>query len=79
MMGFVTSKYNEHCWLEFVLATNKETQEIKVSFLHPHGALPPAYKYPAVFDILQVRIVNVLIKVDPDTIINTETMELIIK
>lgn len=77
-MGFVTCK-NEHCWLECVLAKNEETHEIKVSFLHPHGILPPAYKYSAVFDILQVRIVNVLIKVDPDTMTDTETMKLIIK
>lgn len=39
-MGFLACKYDERWWLGCVLATNEETQEIKVSFLHPHKPPP---------------------------------------
>lgn len=66
MVGFVICRYSEHWWLGCVLHVNEETEEIKVSFLEPHGP-SPSFKYPQTPDILIVHTSDILLKVDPTT------------
>lgn len=66
VVGFITCKYDQHWWLGCVLNSNEETQEMQVSFLHPHGP-SPSFSYPSPPDILWIHQSQVMTKVDPVT------------
>lgn len=62
IVGFITCLYDKEWWLGCVI--NTENEDIKISFLEPHGPAP-FFKYPMVPDILLVNKTDVLTKVDP--------------
>lgn len=64
IVGFVTCVYNNEWWLGCVLGI--ENEEVKVSFLEPHGP-SPSFKYPHIPDVLVLNKTEVLTKVDPTT------------
>ena len=64
--GFVACVYGEEWWLGCVLEVNESEEEVKLSFLHPHGPAP-SFKYPSRNDVLSVPAYFVLTKVDPHT------------
>jgi hypothetical protein len=62
--GFVTCKYDTFWWLGRVLSVSEELNDMKISFLHPHG--PSAtYIYPATPHILRLPQSAILAKVSP--------------
>jgi len=58
--------YGEQWWLCCVLDVNESEEEVKVSFLHPHGPAV-SFVYPERCDILCVPSYHILTKVDPHT------------
>ena len=64
--GYVTCIYDAEWWLAFVLETDKENAELKVTILHPRGP-SRSFKYPSIPDILIVPSSDILTKVDPKT------------
>jgi hypothetical protein len=50
--GFVTRMYDNFWWLGCVLSVSEESNDIKISFLHPHRT-SALYIYPAMSHILQ--------------------------
>jgi hypothetical protein len=64
--GFVTCMYDNFLWLGCVIYVSKESNEVKISSLHPHG--PSAtYIYPATPHILRLPQSAILAKVIPNT------------
>ena len=64
--GFVTCMYNEEWWVACVLQVSEDSEQVRVSFLHPHGP-SRSFKYPARLDILTIPVGDVLTRVDPRT------------
>jgi hypothetical protein len=50
--GFVTRMYDNFWWLECVLSVCEESNNVKISFLHPDGP-SKLYIYPATPHILR--------------------------
>lgn len=65
--GYVTAKYDGHWWLACVIRTIVESDEVEVSFLHPHGP-SRSFKYPHPTDILIMSCQDILSTVEPRTI-----------
>ncbi len=51
--GFVTCVYDEKWWVACVLQVDEYSEQVSVSFLHPHGP-SRSFKYPARLDILNI-------------------------
>ena len=51
--GFVTCVYDKEWWVGFVLQVDEDSEQVNVSFLHPHGP-SRSFKYPAKPDILNI-------------------------
>jgi hypothetical protein len=64
--GFVTCMYDTFWWLGCVLYVSEESNDVKISFLHPHGP-SASYTYPAMPHILQLPQSAILAKVSPTT------------
>jgi hypothetical protein len=64
--GFVTCMYDTFWWLGCVLSVSEESNDVKVSFLHPHGP-SASYMYPATPHILRLPQSAILAKVSPNT------------
>jgi hypothetical protein len=64
--GYVTIKYDGHWWLACVMQTLPDSNEVEVSFLHPHG-LSKSFSYPDRSDVLVISAEDILTKVDPTT------------
>ncbi|GBO15378.1 hypothetical protein AVEN_262217-1 [Araneus ventricosus] len=64
IQGFVPCMYDSTWWLGCVLNVNTSSNEIQISFLHPHGP-STSFVYPSYSDILWVSRHSVLTKVDP--------------
>ena len=64
--GFVTCMYNEEWWVSCVLQVSEDSEQVRVSFLHPNGP-SRSFKYPARPDILTIPVGDVLTRVDPRT------------
>ena len=62
----MTVKYEQGWWLACVLKTIPDTEEVKVTFLHPKGP-SPSFKYPSTPDILTIPFTHVLTIADPIT------------
>jgi len=62
--GFVTCAYDEEWWVACVLQVFEDSEQVRVSFLHPHGP-SLSFKYPARPDILTIPVEDVLTSVDP--------------
>ena len=59
--------YNdEEWWVACVLQVSEDSEQVCVSFLHPHGP-SRSFKYPARPDILTIPVEDVLTSVDPRT------------
>jgi hypothetical protein len=58
----VTSKYDNFWWLGCVLSVSKESNDVKISSLHPHGP-SASYIYLATPHILRLPQSTVLAKV----------------
>jgi hypothetical protein len=63
--GFVTCMYDNFWWLRCVLSVSEESNDVKTSFLHPHGP-SASYIYPAMPHILWLPQSAVLVKVSPN-------------
>ena len=59
--GFVMCMYNEEWWVACVLQVSEDSEQVRVSFLHPNGP-SRSFKYPARPDILTIPV-----GVDPRT------------
>jgi hypothetical protein len=66
IIGFVTYMYDNFWWLGCVLSVSEESNDMKTSFLHPHGP-SASYIYPAMPHILQLPQSAILAKVSPNT------------
>jgi len=64
--GYVTAKYNGSWWLACVTKTMQDTEEVELSFLHPHGPAK-SFKYPSDGDVLVMTYHDVLTVVNPST------------
>jgi hypothetical protein len=64
IIGFVTCMYDIFWWLGRVLSVSEESNDVKISFLHPHGP-SASYIYPAVPHILWLPQSAILAKVSP--------------
>jgi hypothetical protein len=64
--GFVTCMYDNFWWLGCVLSVSEESNDTKISFLHPHGP-SASYIYPAMAHILRLPQSTILSKVSPNT------------
>jgi hypothetical protein len=64
--GFVTCMHDNFWWLGCVLSVSEESNDVKISFLHPHGP-SASYIYPAMPHILWLTQSAVLPKVSPNT------------
>lgn len=65
--GFVTIAYESSWWLACIVAKKHESNEFKVSFLHPKGPASCFYYPKPQLDILEVPAETLLKKVDPRT------------
>jgi hypothetical protein len=64
IIGFVTCMYDNFWLLRCVLSVSEETNDMKISFLHPHGP-SASYMYPAMPYIVRLPQSAVLAKVSP--------------
>ena len=64
--GYVTALYDAFWWLACVVNKFPERNEIKVSFLHPHGS-SRSFKYPQRKAVLIMNFQDVLSTVEPKT------------
>jgi hypothetical protein len=64
--GFVTCNYGNFWWLGCVLSVSEESNDVKVSFLHPHGP-SASYMYSAMPHILRLPQSAILAKVSRNT------------
>lgn len=67
MKGYCLAAYDAHWYLACILKVLPETNEICLSFLHPHG---PAHSfiYPPTPDELTIDASDVIMIVSPNTI-----------
>lgn len=65
--GFVICMYDKKWWLACVLQTFSVTEEVKMTFLHPHGP-NPSFVYPEKPDILSLPVHDILMLTDPQTV-----------
>jgi hypothetical protein len=64
--GFVTCMYDNFWWLGCALSVSEESNDIKISFLHPYGP-SASYIYPATPHILWLPQSTILTKVSLNT------------
>jgi hypothetical protein len=64
IIGFVTCICDTFWWLGCVLSVSEESNDLKISFLHPHGPFA-SYIYPATPHILRLPQSAILAKVSP--------------
>ena len=64
--GFVTCCYGGQWWVACVLQLDADNNEVRVTFLHPHGP-SRSFKYPHIQDILSIPMSDILTTVDPRT------------
>jgi hypothetical protein len=64
--GYVTVQYDDFWWLACVMRVMKDSEEVEVSFLHPHGPAK-SFKYPSTSDVLVVSSHDILTAVSPST------------
>lgn len=64
--GFVTCVYDKEWWVGCVLQVDEDSEQVSVSFLHPHGP-SRSFKYPARPDVFNIALRDVLTRVDPRT------------
>jgi hypothetical protein len=64
--GYVTVQYDGYWWLACVTNAMHDTEEVEVTFLHPHGP-SKSYKYPTKTDNLGISIHDILTMVNPST------------
>ena len=64
--GYVTAVYDGFWWVACVDKTFPESEEIEVSFLHPHGP-SRSFRYPSPKDVLVMSCKDVLTTISPTT------------
>jgi hypothetical protein len=64
--GFVISVYDSSWWLWCETSVDENTNEVKITFVHPHGP-SRSFIYPLCPDIPNIPRTAVLIKGDPRT------------
>jgi hypothetical protein len=64
--GFVTCMHDTFWRLGYIRSAGEESNDIKISFLHPHGP-SASYIYPAMPHILQLPESAILAEVSPKT------------
>jgi hypothetical protein len=62
--GFVTCMYDTFWWVGCVLSVSEELNDVKISFLHPHGP-SASHIYPATPHILWLLQSAIIAKVSP--------------
>jgi hypothetical protein len=66
LTGFVTYMYDNFWWLGCVLSVSEESNDVKISFIRPHGP-SVSYIYPAMPHILWLPQSAILAKISPNT------------
>ena len=66
IIGYVTAQYDSTWWLACTLKTMPDSDEVEVSFLHPHGPAR-SFKYPPGGDVLVMSSQDILTLVYPST------------
>jgi len=61
--------YDDHWWVASVIETSEIEQDVKVSFMHPHGPAR-SFRWPAHEDICWVPMQNILHPLNPPTTAN---------
>eukprot|EP00795_Rhopilema_esculentum_P004766 gene4766-21070_t len=64
--GYVAVVYDSKWWVAYVSSIQPETNEVTISFLHPHGP-NPSFVYPEPFEMLVVHVSDVLVQLNPVT------------
>ena len=67
--GFVTCIYDDNWWLACVLRVCSDTNQLKLTFMHPHGP-SNSFKYPGPHDINTIPMESILTLVDAGTTIS---------
>ena len=64
--GYVTARYDGYWWLGCVTKSIPDTEDVQVTFLHPHGPAK-SFKYPPTGDTLIMSYQDILTLVNPTT------------
>ena len=64
--GYVTARYDDLWWLACVTKSLPDSEEVEISFLHPHGPAK-SFNYPSGDDVLVMSYHDVLTLVNPLT------------
>ena len=64
--GFITCMYDKNWWLACVLGVCSDTNQVKLTFMHPHGP-SNSFKYPDPHDISTISMESTLTLVDSRT------------
>lgn len=64
--GYVTAQYDGMWWLGCITKSLQDSEEVEVTFLHPHGPAK-SFKYPPSNDVLVMSYHDILTLVNPST------------
>ena len=65
--GYVTAMYDGFWWLACLVRSMRETEEVEVNFLHPHGP-SRSFSYPSPTDLLCISCQDIWTTVNPTTV-----------
>ncbi|KAB7505142.1 39S ribosomal protein L41, mitochondrial [Armadillidium nasatum] len=66
LKGYCIAAYDEHWYLACILEVKHDSNEVNLSFLHPHGPAP-SFVFPSPQDVLIIDVSDILISVSPVT------------
>ena len=68
-MSYVACKYDEQWWVEVVLEADRASNDIKITFMHPHGP-SDSFFWPSKDDVCWMQPSPVIFKLNPPTTSN---------
>src|SRR6201990_1481885 len=66
LKGYCIAAYDETWYLAFLLEVKHDSNEVSLSFLHPHGPAP-SFVFPSPQDVLIIDVSDILMSVSPAT------------
>src|ERR1700755_1719785 len=66
LKGYCIAAYDEHWYLACILEVKHDSNEVSLSFLHPHGPAP-SFVFPSPQDVLIIDVSDILMSVSPVT------------
>ena len=68
-LSYVACKYDEQWWVGMVLEADQASNDIKITFMHPHGP-SDSFFWPSKDDVCWVPPSSVILKLNPPTTSN---------